>query len=184
MLPESTACDSKKTDEGINNLDEKIDEYSKKTKPTKDADDTAISNRNISAESSQTNPQKSSKRYSDRRRDDKMRKDLTNKTNRPPLEDKHETRQNATLDEMAKDLSNILHLGTKDTKQIPFSDKNDDGNKKDERKQTKERSKDQEETDAHDTLEIEKRKNKVYNTSMYLGEIMAGLHYGGIQINC
>ena len=125
----------------------------------------------MSAEASQKINQKSTKRYSDKRKEDKMRKDLTQRK----LEVKSETGQNATLDEMTKDLSNILHLDNPEAPlEVQLDHKSMDGTEKEKRRQNIGRDKVQEERDARERLEIEKPKNKV--------NILAKLYGLGDQI--
>ena len=157
MEPQNNECDKTK--------DDRIKIPEANTKISQDADNSVIINRNISSEASQINPQKSSKRYSDRRREDKMRKDLPYKK----FQDKSETGQNVTLDEMTKDLSNILHLDNSEAqKEVQLDDKSMDGKEK--RRQNRGRDNDREERDTRESLENEKRKNKVYILSIYIFE--------------
>ena len=112
-----------------------------------------------SREMSQSASSKSSKRYSDRRKDDKMRKEVQGTTH----DDRSERRSNASLDQMTKEFSNILHLeGEQENGQRKISEKHTDRIDPEKGKQIRGRDNAEGDNETRDHIEMEGRKNKVY----------------------
>ena len=113
---------------------------------------------NSSAENSQRVSSKGSKRYSDKRREDKIRKEFSDSK----FESKNQSGSNLNLDEMSKDLTKMLHLeSNRSDADIPSDYKHNDRKDRGKGRHARARDSDKLERDASDNLDTEKRKNKV-----------------------
>ena len=120
-------------------------------------DPEVIDKKHSSEEISHSVASKSSKRYSDRRREDKIRKEVPD----PKPDSRNEASSNGKLDQMSTDLSNRLHLeDDRVDQEVQLNDKQTERRDKDKRKQIRERDNDQGEKETRE-LEMDKRKNKV-----------------------